>query len=159
MDRLPDILKRSAARHKHLCPRQVLGARMGLFAGELLGIDLPRRDKRLLVISETDGCAVIGVGRRELHLAQHHRYVLIGNALARAEVHRARDGRLVGSDGQIASLAAVGRQHIERERAKTLGDLRNLVIRSPPGGDGSRASADYGKLGKLRCSIPELSTE
>jgi len=48
------ILAESAKRHKHLCPRQVLGARMGLFAAELLGIELPRRDKRLLVISETE---------------------------------------------------------------------------------------------------------
>jgi formylmethanofuran dehydrogenase subunit E len=34
---------------------------MGLFAAELLGIELPRADKRLLVISETDGCAVDGL--------------------------------------------------------------------------------------------------
>ena len=52
---VPDILKRSAARHKHLCPRQVLGARMGLFAGELLGIDLPRNDKFLIVTTKVDG--------------------------------------------------------------------------------------------------------
>jgi formylmethanofuran dehydrogenase subunit E len=55
------ILAESAKRHKHLCPRQVLGARMGLFAAELLGIDLPRHDKRLLTISETDGCTVDGL--------------------------------------------------------------------------------------------------
>jgi len=34
---------------------------MGLFAAELLGIELPRTDKRLLVISETDGCTVDGL--------------------------------------------------------------------------------------------------
>ncbi|MBI5943265.1 MAG: TraR/DksA C4-type zinc finger protein [Chloroflexi bacterium] len=34
---------------------------MGLFAAELLGLELPRGDKRLLVISETDGCAVDGL--------------------------------------------------------------------------------------------------
>lgn len=61
MDTLDLILTESAKRHKHLCPRQVLGVRMGLFAAELLGLDLPRRDKRLLVISETDGCAVDGL--------------------------------------------------------------------------------------------------
>lgn len=55
------ILAESAKRHKHLCPRQVLGARMGLFAAELLEIELPRSDKRLLIISETDGCAVDGL--------------------------------------------------------------------------------------------------
>jgi formylmethanofuran dehydrogenase subunit E len=61
MHTLDSILTESAKRHKHLCPRQVLGARMGLFAAELLGIELPRSDKRLLVISETDGCAVDGL--------------------------------------------------------------------------------------------------
>ncbi|HND50160.1 MAG TPA: FmdE family protein [Anaerolineales bacterium] len=58
---LPEILLESSSRHKHLCPRQVLGARMALYAGELLGLELPREDKRLLVTSETDGCAVDGV--------------------------------------------------------------------------------------------------
>jgi formylmethanofuran dehydrogenase subunit E len=61
MHTLDLILTESAKRHKHLCPRQVLGARMGLLAAELLGIELPRGDKRLLVISETDGCAVDGL--------------------------------------------------------------------------------------------------
>ena len=61
MHTLDLILSESAERHKHLCPRQVLGARMGTFAAQLLGIELPRTDKRLLVISETDGCAVDGL--------------------------------------------------------------------------------------------------
>jgi formylmethanofuran dehydrogenase subunit E len=34
---------------------------MGFVAGELLGLDLPRRDKRLMTISETDGCFVDGL--------------------------------------------------------------------------------------------------
>lgn len=58
---LEDILRESSLRHAHLCPRQVLGARMGLHAGELLNLDLPRADKRLLVIAETDGCAIDGL--------------------------------------------------------------------------------------------------
>jgi formylmethanofuran dehydrogenase subunit E len=56
------MLENSASRHSHLCPRQVLGVRMGLYAGELLGLELPRQDKRLLVIVETDGCMLDGVG-------------------------------------------------------------------------------------------------
>lgn len=31
---------------------------MSLLAGEMLNLDLPREDKRLLVIAETDGCTV-----------------------------------------------------------------------------------------------------
>jgi formylmethanofuran dehydrogenase subunit E len=58
---LDEILRESASRHKHLCPRQVLGARMALYAAEILDMELPRTDKRLLVISETDGCTVDGI--------------------------------------------------------------------------------------------------
>ncbi len=60
----PDIqavLRQAAATHKHLCPRQVLGARMGLYAAELLHLDLPQDDKRLYTFVETDGCFVDGV--------------------------------------------------------------------------------------------------
>ena len=34
---------------------------MGILAGEVLGLDLPRADKRLLTIVETDGCATDGI--------------------------------------------------------------------------------------------------
>ncbi len=47
--------------HEHLCPRQVLGVRFALLAGQLLDLDLPRRDKRLLAFVETDGCVVDSV--------------------------------------------------------------------------------------------------
>ena len=61
MRMLAEILEASAARHSHLCPKQVLGARMGMLAGRLLAIDLPQSDKRLLVILETDGCMADGL--------------------------------------------------------------------------------------------------
>jgi formylmethanofuran dehydrogenase subunit E len=61
MNNLTEILQKSASRHRHLCPRQVLGARMGMLAGELLELELPREDKILLVIAETDGCTVDGL--------------------------------------------------------------------------------------------------
>jgi len=76
MNSLDEILAASAARHHHLCPRQVLGARMGILAGRSLGLDLPQTDKRLLTIVETDGCFADGVavatgcwvGRRTLRV-------------------------------------------------------------------------------------------
>lgn len=85
MKPLADLLKESAALHRHLCPRQVLGVRMGILAGRVLGLELPQTDprargpsagKRLLTIVETDGCALDGiavatncwVGRRTLRL-------------------------------------------------------------------------------------------
>ena len=55
------ILQKSAALHDHLCPRQVLGVRLGLAGASVLGLSLPRCDKRLLVILETDGCFADGV--------------------------------------------------------------------------------------------------
>jgi formylmethanofuran dehydrogenase subunit E len=58
---MDELLKSSAARHRHLCPRQVLGLRMGKLAGALLGLELPQADKRLFVFMETDGCASDGV--------------------------------------------------------------------------------------------------
>lgn len=76
---LDEILQQSAALHRHLCPRQVLGARIGLLAGRLLHIDLPQTDKRLLAIVETDGCFTDGlsvaancwVGRRTLRVEDY----------------------------------------------------------------------------------------
>ncbi|MFM8322684.1 MAG: FmdE family protein [Chloroflexota bacterium] len=61
MKPLPEILEQSAAQHSHLCPRQVLGARLGLYGLQALGFDEPPAKKRLLVISETDGCFADGL--------------------------------------------------------------------------------------------------
>jgi formylmethanofuran dehydrogenase subunit E len=72
-------LQRSSAQHSHLCPRQVLGVRMGLAALKALGMACPPPQRRLLVISETDGCfcdglsAVTGctVGHRTLRIEDY----------------------------------------------------------------------------------------
>jgi formylmethanofuran dehydrogenase subunit E len=61
MPTLDELLESSTALHRHLCPRQVLGIRMGVLAGELLALELPQQNKRLLTIVETDGCFCDGV--------------------------------------------------------------------------------------------------
>jgi len=61
MTSIDELLDRSAALHKHLCPRQVLGVRMGVLAGEQLDLSLPQTNKRLLTFIETDGCFADGV--------------------------------------------------------------------------------------------------
>lgn len=74
-----ELLAACAALHHHLCPRQVLGVRIGMYAAEVLGLDLPQTDKRLLAIAETDGCAVDGIsvatgcwtGRRTLRVEDY----------------------------------------------------------------------------------------
>lgn len=55
------ILEKSMQDHDHLCPRQILGVRIGLAGMKMLGFDEPPTKKRLLAISETDGCFVDGV--------------------------------------------------------------------------------------------------
>lgn len=58
---LDEILERSSARHSHLCPRQVLGARMALAALDILRLDAPVTKGAGLVILETDGCFADGI--------------------------------------------------------------------------------------------------
>lgn len=61
MNDLQQILAISSSHHTHLCPRQVLGARIGLVGASALGLELPRNDKRLVIIIETDGCFADGI--------------------------------------------------------------------------------------------------
>lgn len=73
---LQACLDRASVGHRRLCPRQVLGVRIGQYAGSLLGLRLPQQDKRLYAFVETDGCTVDGivaatgcsVGRRTMHI-------------------------------------------------------------------------------------------
>lgn len=76
MPTFEELLFTSAALHQHLCPRQVLGVRMGLAAGQWLGLPMPQIDKRILAVVETDGCLIDGlavatgcrVGRRTMRV-------------------------------------------------------------------------------------------
>ncbi len=79
MSEIQELLKQCALRHTHLCPRQVLGVRMGLAGSAALGLSLTRPDKTLLVIAETDGCfadglevaAGVSVGHRTLRIEDY----------------------------------------------------------------------------------------
>lgn len=76
---LAHYLQISAAQHSHLCPRQVLGVRMALAGLRALDMKCPPPRRRLLIISETDGCfcdgliAVSGctVGHRNLRIVDY----------------------------------------------------------------------------------------
>lgn len=61
MTQLDELLQASAVLHNHLCPRQVLGVRMGMYAAEILRIECPQPKKRLFTFVETDGCFADGV--------------------------------------------------------------------------------------------------
>ncbi len=83
--RLERLLAQTAARHSHLCPRQVLGVRLGLAGLRLLDLLGPEEEpfrnpvKRLMTIVETDGCGADGiavatdcsVGRRTLRVEDY----------------------------------------------------------------------------------------
>jgi formylmethanofuran dehydrogenase subunit E len=77
---LADALAAAASRHEHLCPRQVLGARIGIVGIEALGLAAPA-GKRVLVFVETDGCFADGIeaatgcsiGHRTLRLEDYGR--------------------------------------------------------------------------------------
>jgi formylmethanofuran dehydrogenase subunit E len=58
---LQQYLEKSAQHHSHLCPRQILGVRIGLAGRKALGLEANQGSKRLLAILETDGCFADGV--------------------------------------------------------------------------------------------------
>lgn len=58
---LKPYLEAASSDHNHLCPRQILGVRIGLKGLSVLRLEAGQRHKNLLVISETDGCFVDGV--------------------------------------------------------------------------------------------------
>ena len=55
------LLEKSSQQHGHLCPRQILGVRIGLAGMKALWLEANQGNKRLLVILETDGCFADGV--------------------------------------------------------------------------------------------------
>jgi formylmethanofuran dehydrogenase subunit E len=58
---LAKLLQKSASVHSHLCPRQVLGVRMGLAGLGALGEEAPINAKTMLIIIETGGCFADGI--------------------------------------------------------------------------------------------------
>jgi formylmethanofuran dehydrogenase subunit E len=61
MEDISVLLEISARKHGHLCPRQILGVRIGLRGICSLQLEPNQGCKRLLVITETDGCFVDGL--------------------------------------------------------------------------------------------------
>lgn len=108
---IAQLLEESARRHQHLCPRQVLGVRLGLRGlRELEFVDADGRprfhndEKRLLTIVETDGCGADGiavatdcaVGRRTLRVLDYGKVAatLVDTHTGRAvRVHPSPDSR------------------------------------------------------------------
>jgi formylmethanofuran dehydrogenase subunit E len=79
MSSVEELLEISSRDHCHVCPRQVLGIRIGLAGLAALGFTALPDKKQLLVIAETDGCFVDGlsaatgctVGHRTLRIEDY----------------------------------------------------------------------------------------
>jgi len=133
---ISQLLEQSAGRHGRLCPRQVLGVRMGLLAGRVLEVDLPDSDKRLVAFVETDGCAADGVsvatgctvGGRTL------RVVDFGKVAATfVDVRADRAVRVVPQAGireaaQSLAPRAKSRWHAQLEAYKVMPDSELLAV-------------------------------
>ncbi len=91
---LSDLLQKSSARHSHLCPRQVLGVRIGLAGLEALELESPADKNTALIIVESDGCFADGIevttgatiGHRTLHI---HDYGKMAATFADVKTNRA----------------------------------------------------------------------
>jgi formylmethanofuran dehydrogenase subunit E len=58
---IQSLLEISSHDHSHLCPRQILGVRLGLCGLSALQLEPNHGTKRILIIAETDGCFVDGI--------------------------------------------------------------------------------------------------
>ena len=112
MNIIEKYLQSSISKHSKLCPRQILGVRVGLAGGAALGLDLPRRDKILLVIAETDGCFISGL-EAATGCAVHHRTLRIEDL-----------GKVAATFVSVATGKAV--------RAVPRGDVRQLACDFSP---------------------------
>lgn len=134
---LSALISRIAALHKHVCPRQVLGLRMGMCAAELFPIELPQNGKRLLAFVETDGCFADGVsvatgcsiGHRTMRLVDHGKVAVTfvdtrsGKALRLCPAADARDRAAAYAAG------AASRWQAQLEAYQTIPNEELLSIR------------------------------
>lgn len=108
------LLSKSKQSHTHLCPRQILGVRIGLAGMNATGFVDPPVKKKLLAISETDGCFVDGlsaatgctVGHRTLRVEDYGKVaatfvnVQTGHAVRVAPAGNVRDRAFAYAPGE-----------------------------------------------------------
>jgi formylmethanofuran dehydrogenase subunit E len=154
MDTLLSLLEESQMRHSHLCSRQVLGVRTALAGLKLLEIDpmIQRREKTLIVISETDGCFVDGlevtarvsVGHRSLRIEDYGKlaatFVDVPSSRA-VRLRPAMGGRELavsyypkeerGSFGQLKAYQTIPDDQLLRAELITLNQDIQEIVGSP----------------------------
>jgi formylmethanofuran dehydrogenase subunit E len=124
---LDAILAGSSARHDHLCPRQVLGARIGLAGIAALGLDTPRADKRVLIIAETDGCFVDGLEAATGASAGHRTMRIEDYGKVGATFVEVRTGRAVRL-APLADIRARAASHAPGARSRYHAQLEAYQI-------------------------------
>lgn len=132
---LKSLLEQSAALHDHLCPRQVIGVRMGLYAGQLLGLEVPQANKRLITFIETDGCFADGIAVATGCWLGHRTLRLIDEGKVAATFVDSETGRAIrlAPSAQVRELArelcpnAKSRWHAQLEAYQVVSDQSFFV--------------------------------
>lgn len=130
------LLERTAAWHSHLCPRQVLGVRMGLLAGRVLGLDFPNADRRLLTVVETDGCAADGlsvatgctVGNRRLRVLDYGKVAATFVDMRCDKAYRIAPRSSIRTAAQRLMPDAESRWHAQLKAYQAMPDLDLLTV-------------------------------
>jgi formylmethanofuran dehydrogenase subunit E len=136
MENLAAYLEESAQLHRHLCPRQVLGVRMGMFAGRVLDLDLPQSDKRLVTFVETDGCAADGIsvatgcwlGRRTMRLVDFGKVAATFVDTKSQDAIRIVPHPHVRERAYLYAPAAGSRWHAQLEAYQVMPDDELLIV-------------------------------
>ncbi len=104
------LIAQLEALHNHVCPRQILGIRMGILAAALLDLDLPQKNKRLYTFVETDGCFADGI------------MVATGCSLGHRTMHLMDYGKVAATfvDTKTARAVRIAPHPLSRERAAVL---------------------------------------
>lgn len=127
---LDNMLAQLMPLHRHICPRQVLGVRIGMCAASMLGLDLPQADKRLLAFVETDGCFADGVavatgcwmGHRTMRLIDYGKVAATFVDTKTCQAVRIAPSAQARAAAAEALPQAKSRWHAQRDAYQTLPD-------------------------------------
>jgi formylmethanofuran dehydrogenase subunit E len=122
-----ELLREAVAFHGHTCPGQVLGVRMAVAGCREVGLVMPKRaGKRLVVFAEIDRCATdaiealtgVRVGKRTLKVVDYGKM-----ASTFVDVERGRAVRIVARD-EARARASEWAPGLSEERARQIAAYR-----------------------------------
>ncbi len=123
-DKLEELLAESAVLHGHICPGQVLGARMAMRGCHELGIEKPRQEpKRMVVYVEIDRCATDAIqvatgcklGKRTM------KYIDYGKLAATfVDLHTGRAVRIIAREDSREKATLWHRPELTKHEVETI---------------------------------------